>query len=315
MKKLNFSIVNRNENQDSLEYTNSDELKTLGRSAHSILNNLDELNRDFRQELDLYKKELKIHPFTPQDSEKFYRRICHLKEFASITQEYFEKFDLLMQNTKKEEINNSVIKKAEELKRFLNKYQNRAEFITKKIGYDLFMDSVLFFEKHGYAHYKLELIKIQAKIKEIPEDDSKAIVDEDDGNVYDENEETNDLKLEVLNQKEALLIKIGQHFNWDCIVKEEEDPHQLELMNIQANIEKITIHDSKEDIDDNLKQVTRIDQHFERISKSNLPITLPDELWVSITGFLNKRDLDSLSFLNRNFALIAWQAVVKSLQG
>ena len=151
-----------------------------------------------------------------------------------------------MQNTNKKEINNSVIEKAEKLKRFLNKYQNRAEFTTKKIGYDLFMDSVLFFEKHGHGHYKLELMKIQAKIKEIPEDDTEAIVDEDDDNVYDENEETNDLKLEVLNQKEALLIKIGQHFNWDCIVKEEEDPHELELMNIQANIEKITIHDSKE---------------------------------------------------------------------
>ena len=96
------------------------------------------MNSDFLQELALYKKEFKIDPFTPQDSEKFYRRICHLQEFASITQEYSEKFDRLMQDSTSEEINNSVIKKSEELKIFLMNYQTRAEFIIKKIEHDLF---------------------------------------------------------------------------------------------------------------------------------------------------------------------------------
>ena len=100
-------------------------------------------------------------------------------------------------------------------------------------------------------------------------------------NDNDENEETNDLKLEVLNQKEALLIKIGQHFNWDCIVKEEED------------------------LDDNLK-LEVLNQKKALLTKKDFP----DELWISIAGFLNKRDLNSLSFLNRNFALIAWQTMV-----
>ncbi len=269
MKKLNFSIVNRNEDQDSLEYPNLEGLKISDKPSHSILNNLDELNSDFLQELDLYKKEFKIDPFTPQDSEKFYRRICHLQEFASITQEYSEKIDRLMQDSTSEEINNSVIKKSEELKIFLMNYQTRAEFIIKKIEHDLFRNSVIFFRKQGYNHHKLELMKIQAKIEKISEDDNEENVDDDDENDNDENEETNDLKLAVFNLKKALLIRVGQHFNW--------------------------------------------------IPKSNLPITnsivkkekdFPGELWISIAGFLNKRDLDSLSYLNKNFALIAWQTMV-----
>ena len=112
-------------------------------------------------------------------------------------------------------------------------------------------------------------MKIQAKIEKISEDDNEENVDDDDENDNDENEETNDLKLAVFNLKKALLIRVGQHFNW--------------------------------------------------IPKSNLPITnsivkkekdFPGELWISIAGFLNKRDLNSLSYLNKNFALIAWQTMV-----
>ena len=76
-------------------------------------------------------------------------------------------------------------------------------------------------------------MKIQAKIEKVPEEDSEEDVDEYDDDDYadDENEETNDLKLEVFNQKKELLIRIGQHFNWipkpnlsitNCIVKKEK---------------------------------------------------------------------------------------------
>ena len=243
---------------------------------------LDELKTDFCQELASYKEELTysykkecdVYQLNFQNSDKIYRRTCHLKEFASISQEYSKKVDLIVQDATIDETNHSVIlviKEAEKLKNFLENYQTQAEIIAKKIEYDIFINSVFFFRKTGYPRYQFELKEIQAKIEKVPEEDSEEDVDEYDDDDYadDENEETNDLKLEVFNQKKELLIRIGQHLNWipkpnlsitNCIVKKEKD--------------------------------------------------FPDELWISIAGFLNKRDLDSLSFLNRNFALIAWQAMV-----